>query len=1112
MMKNSLPGRYEGFTEAVYPSYVVSSQYVSGYDGTKLAVDVIRPADESGTPAEGQFPTLLLISRGGRFTDGNDPTGSDVIHYCVPYGYTAVVAEMRGCGASYGTNDSFNSIENRQDMTCIINWIENQEWSNGRVGTFGGSNRGLAQFAAAVAKPEPAKALKAITPVVANADFYYQDYPNGVSALSKRHQLSGSQNNKVKLTKEEFLKKVKPVDEDPDGTMAYEAYETGQYGKNHGFMGWLILEDMCRDDANPNLGGELTNITIPPITDIDVFKKTDIKVHQFAGFIESGAFGQLMAAKEWGGSIIIGPWDHRESRRGAKGFPEGMFDFRAEHLKWFDASLKEYDNGYFDKPPFIYYTQNAKPGEYWRCSDTWPLETIRPMTLYLSEEKSGTCGSVNDGTLSQIKPEQESWAEYRVDTSIQAFDNGEGATMDRMRLTWDGDMTPGVDNKGITFTSAPLFRMYNNELTGEVTVDLWVTCSQNDADFILYLEEVLPDGRSKYVSIGTQRASHRTSEPRESWNECGATYHPCMRADMEACLEEGMDQPVHLQFHIESISYVFQKNSRLRLTVTCANEQCFQHNLYDPENLPVVRLCQGGDHPSFIRVPFVEHTENVYNGWVSKGDYQGPGTLYFFKKHTYLYCDGRWYRYDSDSEEMQYDMKGETAVFGAGFKFRMEGYPVMDGIIQNYQGGSKTVIPLPSRRNLVIDQVPVTPRSDILFAPDVKSLSMEVFASLDGNKKAPCIVYIHGYSSTPSSIKSHVAEFLHKGYTVIGIDLRNYPPNCFPDYVYDLKGNIRYIRAHAEELGIDPDRIGCYGQSLGGNSALMLAAAGGCEELEGTVAGNAGVSSRIQAAVVGYGWSDMLTMGKDLVEEYAWADEFVRQQKYKNSDGAYAPLGQAIGFSGEGKGIGVLREYVESGKEGTDPYLDEMVALARKASPLNYIGPDCAPMALFGGLGMTRVDIPNAQTYRTFERSSLYGVDCFMFSNTNGDYGAKPEINQAILSFFERQLKNGPAVKKSVMAPGSSKIVEDNKDKIKEYVPALLKEDGSILIACSYLEERYQLNLEADEVVTGTAYVSEHKLEGTEITARYYRDKNMIVLAPINALPGLKAVSRESRT
>ena len=266
--RNSLPGKYEGFTEKKYAGFTVKSQYVAGFDGTKLALDLVFPTCEDGSVAEGKFPVILFISRGGRMKKSPKRNGVDLIKRCVPYGYVGAVLENRGAGASYGTQDSFASIENRKDVNAVIDWMIKQDWSDGQVATVGGSNRGLIQFAAAVSRPEPSKGLKGITPIVCDPDFYYQDYPNGVSAIPmhRKANVSGSAISPKKKTKEEVLAdpQVEPVDEDVNGDMAYEAYLTGQYGKNKRFMESLLLENMCRDDGNPNFGGEKTNLTIPP--------------------------------------------------------------------------------------------------------------------------------------------------------------------------------------------------------------------------------------------------------------------------------------------------------------------------------------------------------------------------------------------------------------------------------------------------------------------------------------------------------------------------------------------------------------------------------------------------------------------------------------------------------------------------------------------------------------------------------------------------------------------------------------------------------------------------------------------------------------------------------
>lgn len=1112
--RNSLPGKYEGFTEKKYTGFTIESRYIDGFDGTKLGLDLVFPVKENGEKAEGKFPVILVISRGGRMKKSPKVNGINLIERCVPYGYVGAVLENRGAGVSYGTQDSFASIENRKDVNAVIDWMISQDWSDGQVATVGGSNRGLIQFAAAVAQPAPSKGLKGITPIVSDPDFYYQDYPNGVSAIPmhRKKNVSGSAISDTKKTKEEFLNdpQVELVDEDPDGTMAYEAYETGQYGKNKRFMEWLLLENMCRDDGNPNFGGEKTNITIPPITDLDVFKKTNIRVHQFAGLCESGTFGQLMASKEWGGSIVLGPWTHRQCTRTTENvtYPEGVFDMLSEHHKWLDNLLKGVDNGFDKRPPYVYYIIGAEEGKRWRFSDTWPVDTERRTKFYLTADRAGTCASKNDGSLSLAKPEKEEITDYKVDTSIEVFDNGEGSTFERMVLTWDGDMTQGVDNKGLTFTSLPFYGRYNNEMAGNVGVDLWVTCDQPDADFIVYLEEVLKTGESRYISMGMIRASHRTTAPRKAWDEAGAAYHPCMRADMEKCLAEGMEKPVHLQFAIEPATRHFAKGSRLRLTVTCANKKAFQHPMYDEENLPTVHLYQGGDHPSFIQVPFIEHEENVYNGTVKTEDYEGPGTLYFFEKNVYLYCNGMWKKMEAGSPEAQYEMENGKAVFAAGFTFTMEGKPVEDGIICDYKGGDAPITPLPYRRHQVVAQVPVAPHERLLFVPAVKTLYVEEYRMDSKEEKNPAVLYMHGYSSTPSSLNNIQLELIRKGYAVIGLDMRNYPPNCFPDYVYDMKGCIRYIRANAEYFKIDPHKMGCSGQSLGGNATLIAAASAGEAELEGDVGGNTEVSSRLQAVCVGYGWSEILYMGPDLMEEYKDFPAEIRDMKFANSDGPLAPLGEVIGFTGEGKGVKVLRDYMEQGKQGTDPYLDRMLEKALAASPVTHIGPDFPPAALFGGLGMVRVDIPYNQSLRTFEACSRYGADCFQFTNTNGEYGRTAPVVNAICGFFDSYLKGALPYNKAVAVPGSCVVMENYCDKKLDYAP-FVEKDGVIYAAEEYVESFLGVKTGRDTVVIdGKDYVKADDLEGTGAGYKYYPDKNKCVLVPASVWAGDKPKSR----
>ena len=78
----------------------------------------------------------------------------------------------------------------------------------------------------------------------------------------------------------------------------------------------------------------------------------------------------------------------------------------------------------------------------------------------------------------------------------------------------------------------------------------------------------------------------------------------------------------------------------------------------------------------------------------------------------------------------------------------------------------------------------------------------------------------------------------------------------FPAAIQDVNCAIRWMRANAAKLGVDPDKIGLVGGSAGGHLVLLAAYAPNDPELEGT-GGNNGVSSRVQAVVDIYGLAQL---------------------------------------------------------------------------------------------------------------------------------------------------------------------------------------------------------------------------------------------------------------
>jgi acetyl esterase/lipase len=142
------------------------------------------------------------------------------------------------------------------------------------------------------------------------------------------------------------------------------------------------------------------------------------------------------------------------------------------------------------------------------------------------------------------------------------------------------------------------------------------------------------------------------------------------------------------------------------------------------------------------------------------------------------------------------------------------------------------------------------------------SQTLDLYASKKA-KGVPLIVWVHGGAFLFGSKEGFPAEpipvdFLLEGYAVASINYRLSPEAIFPAQLEDCKAAIRWLRAHADEFGIDSNRIGIWGASAGGNLAALVGTTGELRDFE--VGENLGFSSRVQAVCDFFGPTDFLQM------------------------------------------------------------------------------------------------------------------------------------------------------------------------------------------------------------------------------------------------------------
>jgi hypothetical protein len=536
-------------------------------DGVRLAADVYRP-DSSG-----RFPVIVTRTP---YNKSNPHHKYDFAgNLFAGQGYVFVVQDVRGKFGSEG--DFYPYVHEGQDGHDTFEWAGKQDWSTGKVGTYGFSYWGSTQWLSA---PYGSEHLKAMVPIVTSQDLYprwiyygifrYNDmlfwhYGNG---LRTERSLEGIDINKAV--------RHLPLSE-ADDAMGVDIPS---------YNDWI---------ANPVPGEYWDALRVD--NKVEMIKAPALLVGGWYDYYLELMFDDFSRMIAHGGSedarqsqIIIGPWTHESVSK----FDDVDFGKQAAFtkqigslLRWYDYWLKGADNGITREGPLRIFVMGRNE---WRTEQEWPLKRAVSTTYYLhSGGKANT--AAGDGILSPQSPTQEPPDRFTYDPADPVPSVGGTSIY--------GNATPGptdqraIENRNdvLVYTTAPLTE--DVEVTGPVTLTLYASSSAKDTDFCAKLVDVYPDGKAINLRTGMVRARYRNSFTEPSFLEDGVIYE--------------------FQIPVGATSNLFKKGHRIRLEVSSSYFPEFSRNQNTDAPIGMTAeiitadqtIYHDFEHPSHIILPVI---------------------------------------------------------------------------------------------------------------------------------------------------------------------------------------------------------------------------------------------------------------------------------------------------------------------------------------------------------------------------------------------------------------------------------------------------------------------------------------------------------------------------
>jgi putative CocE/NonD family hydrolase len=517
---------------------LLHDQRVPTRDGVTLSADVYLPLGASGLPTIVQWTPYestreRFISWGAWFAER---------------GYAAVVVDVRGRYESGGTFTAWE--HDGRDAHDTLTWAAAQQWSNGRIGTWGRSYGGLVQWQLAhLGHPN----LECIAPQVIHDDYFWDGYwTGGAFQLALTLGAAALWSSAIALITGPSARDLVLNDRVFSHLPLVELDEV-TIGRRVDY--WrLWWEHQVNDEYWQGFRHRPERVQVP------IFQQGA----WFDPYSGSHLRSFAAIADRVPNRVLIGPWSHEEeveTFRGDIDLSPALTVIRDHELVFYDRYLKDAGNDWDERPPAELYVLGANE---WRGEQEWPLARAVSTPFHLRRA----------GGLSIEPPHADEPADrYAYDPADPVPTIGGVSSVLTMTQGAQTPVRPGpIDQRSLerrndvlVYTTEPLDA--DLEVIGPVEMTLYAASSARDTDFVVRLCDVYPDGRSIVLTEGIIRARYRGS----------------LEGESVELLEPG--EAADYRIRLYPVANVFRRGHRIRLDLTSSSFPRFSRNLNTGEDV-----------------------------------------------------------------------------------------------------------------------------------------------------------------------------------------------------------------------------------------------------------------------------------------------------------------------------------------------------------------------------------------------------------------------------------------------------------------------------------------------------------------------------------------------